>query len=51
MKDFLNNKLAPAIMRFVNTRALRALKDGIMYSMPPRLPFSALLTMAMAWSA
>ena len=51
MKDFLNNKLAPAIKRFVNTRALRALKDGIMYSMPPRLPFSASSTMAMAWLA
>ncbi len=51
MKVFLNNKLAPAIMRFVNTRALRALKDGIMYSMPTCLPFSALSTMAMAWSA
>lgn len=34
MKDFLNNKLVPAIMRFVNTKAMRALKDGIMYSMP-----------------
>lgn len=51
MKVFLNNKLAPAIMRFVNTRALRALKDGIMYSMSTCSPFSASSTMAMAWSA
>ena len=51
MKDFLNNKLAPAIMRFVNTGALRALKDGIMYSMSTCSPFSASATRAMAWSA
>ena len=51
MKDFLNNKLAPAIMHFVNTRALRALKDGIMYSMSTCSPFSASSTMAMVWSA
>lgn len=51
MKDFLNNKLAPAIKRFVNIGALRALKDGIMYSMSTCSPFSASSTMAMVWSA
>lgn len=34
MGEFLNNKLVPAIMTFINTKAMRALKDGIMYSMP-----------------
>lgn len=34
MGEFLNNKVVPAIMRFINTKAMRALKDGIMYSMP-----------------
>ncbi|MGN0240436.1 MAG: PTS transporter subunit EIIC, partial [Candidatus Weimeria sp.] len=34
MKDFLNDKVMPGIMAFINTKAMRALKDGIMYSMP-----------------
>lgn len=34
MGEFLNNKVVPAIMTFINTKAMRALKDGIMYSMP-----------------
>ena len=34
MGEFLNEKVVPGIMRFINTKAMRALKDGIMYSMP-----------------
>ena len=34
MKDFLNDKLVPQIMRFVNTKAMQALKNGLLYSMP-----------------
>lgn len=34
MGEYLNQKVVPAIMRFINTKAMRALKDGIMYSMP-----------------
>ncbi len=34
MGQFLNEKVKPAIMTFVNTKAMRALKDGIMYAMP-----------------
>lgn len=34
MKEFLNDKVMPKIMAFINTKAMRALKDGIMYSMP-----------------
>lgn len=34
MGQFLNERVVPAIMTFVNTKAMRALKDGIMYAMP-----------------
>mgnify|MGYP000911486091 FL=1 len=34
MGEFLNEKVVPGIMRFVNTKAMQALKDGIMYAMP-----------------
>ena len=34
MNAFLNEKVVPQVMRFVNTKAMRALKDGIMYAMP-----------------
>lgn len=34
MKDFLNDKVIPKIMEFVNTKAMIALKDGLLYSMP-----------------
>ena len=34
MKDFLNDKVIPVIMRFVNTKAMQALKNGLLYSMP-----------------
>ena len=29
MKNFLNDKVVPAIMRFVNTKAMQALKNEI----------------------
>lgn len=34
MKDFINNKILPPIMKFVNTRAIVALKDGMVVSLP-----------------
>ena len=34
MGQFFNEKVIPAVMTFVNTKAMRALKDGIMYAMP-----------------
>lgn len=34
MNSFLNEKVVPQVMRFINTKAMRALKDGIMYAMP-----------------
>ena len=34
MGKFLNDKVIPKIMAFVNTKAIHALKDGMIYSMP-----------------
>lgn len=34
MNDFLNDKVIPKIMEFVNTKAMQALKNGLLYAMP-----------------
>lgn len=34
MNNFLNEKVIPKIMEFVNTKAMIALKNGLLYSMP-----------------
>lgn len=34
MKDFLNDKVIPKVMWFVNTKAMISLKNGLLYSMP-----------------
>ena len=34
MKSFLNDKMVPKVMEFVNTKAMVALKNGLLYSMP-----------------
>lgn len=34
MGEFIQNTILPAFMRFVNTKAVRAIKDGMMFSMP-----------------
>ncbi len=34
MKNFINDKILPPIMKFVNTKAIRALKDGMLVSLP-----------------
>ena len=34
MNEFINNKVLPPIMKFVNTKAMTALKNGILYAMP-----------------
>ncbi|MBR3234729.1 MAG: hypothetical protein IKG11_03840, partial [Atopobiaceae bacterium] len=33
MQEFYANTIMPAIMAFVNTKAIRAIKDGMVYSM------------------
>ncbi|WP_010581568.1 PTS sugar transporter subunit IIC [Liquorilactobacillus vini] len=32
--DFINKKVLPPIMKFVNTKAITALKDGMVYALP-----------------
>ena len=34
MGDFMQNVILPNFMKFVNTRGVRAIKDGMMFSMP-----------------
>ncbi len=34
MNEFINNKVLPPVMKFVNTRAMTALKNGMLYAMP-----------------
>ena len=34
MQEFFGNTVLPAVMAFVNTKAIRAIKDGLVYSMP-----------------
>ena len=34
MKEFLNDKVIPKFMAFVNTKAMVALKNGLLYAMP-----------------
>ena len=34
MGDFIQTKVLPLFMRFVNTRGVRAIKDGMMFTMP-----------------
>lgn len=34
MKSFMNDKVLPKIMKFVNTRPIKAIKDGMIYPIP-----------------
>lgn len=34
MKDFVNKHILPPVMKFVNTKAIRALRDGMLLSLP-----------------
>ena len=34
MQEFIQNSILPAVMKFVNTKAIRAIKDGIVMTMP-----------------
>ena len=42
-KTFMNEKLIPKIMWFVNLKAIVALKDGILFTMPLIIVGSVLL--------
>lgn len=34
MNNFINNKILPPVMKFVNTKAIVALRDGMLYGLP-----------------
>ncbi len=46
MKDFFNDKVVPKMMIFINTKAIRGLKDGLLYSMPMMIIGSVFLLLA-----
>lgn len=46
MKSFLNDKVVPVIMRFVNTKAIQSLKNGLLYAMPMMMIGSIFLLIA-----
>ena len=46
MSSFLNEKVVPAIMKFVNLKAVIALKDGIIFTLPLTLIGSVFLLLA-----
>lgn len=46
MKDFFNDKVIPAMMAFINTKAIQSLKDGLLYSMPMMMIGSVCLLLA-----
>lgn len=46
MKNFLNDKVVPKIMAFVNTKAIQSLKNGLLYAMPMMMIGSIFLLIA-----
>ncbi len=46
MKSFLNDKVIPVIMSFVNTKAIQSLKNGLLYTMPMMMIGSIFLLIA-----
>ena len=46
MSQTLNEKVVPAVMKFVNLKALQALKDGVLYTMPLNIIGSIFLLIA-----
>lgn len=46
MKQTLNEKVVPAVMKFVNFKAIQALKDGILYTLPLNIIGSLFLLIA-----
>jgi PTS system cellobiose-specific IIC component len=51
MSDFINDKIIPPVMGFINTPVMQALKDGLLYSMPMMIVGSVfLLLQQFPWS-
>ena len=54
MNDWINNKLLPPVMKFVNTKAIMAMRDGMLFSLPFTMVGSLFLLLSAlpvpAWS-
>ena len=46
MGKYMNEKIIPKIMAFINTKAIQSLKDGMVYSMPLLIVGSVFLILA-----
>ena len=46
MNNFINEKLLPPILKFVNTKAITALRNGMLYTMPFTIVGSVFLLLA-----
>lgn len=46
MKDIINEKVLPIIMKFINSKPIMALKDGLLFSMPLLITGSIFLLLA-----
>ncbi|MFR6671238.1 MAG: PTS sugar transporter subunit IIC [Enterococcus avium] len=46
LRKFINEKVIPSVLKFTNTKAIRALKDGMMYTMPFLIVGSIFLLLA-----
>lgn len=46
MNDFINNKILPPVLKTVNSKALIAIKDGVLYSIPLMIVGSLFLLLA-----
>lgn len=46
MNEWINEKLLPPILKFVNTKAITALRNGMLYTMPFSIVGSIFLLLA-----
>lgn len=46
MGEFLNEKIIPSVMKFINLKPMQALKDGLLFSMPLMIVGSVFLLLA-----
>lgn len=46
MKNFINEKILPVMMKFINTKSILALKDGLTFAMPLMITGSVFLLIA-----
>lgn len=46
MNEWINEKLLPPVLKFVNTKAITALRNGMLYTMPFTIVGSVFLLLA-----